>query len=154
MDSNNKNKAKGGKNKNNPSPAHKNFRKEERTAMNRSERRKEKNEMCKQEESFSIKSLISKFVANLFENNYAEADKDLKQIVEAKVRKRIEKASSNAKKKAKGQKPDFLDLDDDGDTDESMKDAAKPSNKKSKAEKKKEFLKRIKNKKNPKKGNK
>jgi hypothetical protein len=104
-----------------------------------------------------IRKLISKFVANLFENNYAEADKDLKQIVEAKVKERIKKASSNAKKKAKGQKPDFLDVDDDGDTDESMKDASKSSKGKkeklSKEENKKRFLEMIKKKKS-KKGNK
>lgn len=104
-----------------------------------------------------IRQLISKFVANIFENNFSEADKDLKQIVEAKTRKKITLTLEAVKKKAKGKKPDFLDLDDDGDTDEPIKDAAKSSKGKkgklSKEENKKRFLEMIKKKKS-KKGNK
>lgn len=111
-------------------------------------------------ESFSVTSLISKFITNIFENNFSEADKTLQTIVEEKTKGRIKKAAKAANDKANGKKPDFLDLDDDNDTDESMEDAAKSSKDKkgkkgklSKEENRKRFLEMIKKKKS-KKGNK
>lgn len=102
-----------------------------------------------------IRKLISNFVANIFENNFAEADKNLKQIVEAKVTGKIRKTSKMVEEKAKGKKPDFLDVDDDGDKDEPMEDAAKSSKGKggklSKEENKERFLKMIASKKGKKK---
>lgn len=157
MESNNKSKSKGGKNKNNPSPSHVNFKKDERKAMNRSVRRKEKNELKNCGEGFSVTSLISKFITNIFENNFSEADKTLQTIVEEKTKARVRKAAKAAKDKAKGKKPD-----DDGDgvpnwADKNPgKDDNASKNKKgklSKAENKKRFLEMIK-KKNSKKGNK
>jgi hypothetical protein len=106
-------------------------------------------------EGFSVTSLISKFITNIFENNFSEADKTLQTIVEEKTKNRVRKAAKAAKNKAKKGKPDFLDVDDDGDTDEPMKTASKgKKGKLSKAENKKRFLEMIKNKKNSKKGNK
>lgn len=118
-------------------------------------------------EGFSVTSLISKFITNIFENNFSEADKTLQIIVEEKTKARVRKAAKAAKDKASGKKPDFLDVDGDNDTDESMEKASKDAKgakgakgaksktgKLSKAENKKRFLEMIKNKKNSKKGNK
>jgi len=89
-----------------------------------------------------IRKIISKFITNIFEKNYSEADKELKNIVEAKIKDRIKKSSKKAKEKMKkNKKPDFLDYDDDGDEKESFSKATKNS--------KKGFKK---NKKNPKSG--
>jgi hypothetical protein len=110
-------------------------------------------------ESFSVKSLISKFITNIFENNFSEADKTLQTIVEEKTKDRVKKAAKNAHNKAKGKKPD-----EDGDgvpdyADEKPgEDDNASKNKKgklSKEENKKRFLEMIaKKKKNSKKGNK
>jgi hypothetical protein len=104
-----------------------------------------------------IRKLISKFLTNIFEKNYSEADKDIKAIVEAKVTEKIKKTSKKVKKDSKGGKPDFLDIDGDGDKSESMKNASKSAKGKkgkaklSKAENKERFFSK---KKNPKKGSK
>ena len=91
-------------------------------------------------ENFSVKSLISKFITNIFENNFFDADKTLQSIVEVKTTDRIKEATKTAKNKAKGGKPDFLDEDDDCDTDESTKTASKDKKGKlSKAENKKQY---------------
>jgi hypothetical protein len=88
-----------------------------------------------------IRNLISKFITNIFEKNYSQADKELKSIVEAKVKEKIKKGAKNAKEKAtKNKKPDFFDLDKDGNKKESFSKAVKDS--------------KGKNKKNFKKGNK
>ena len=58
-----------------------------------------------------IKKLISKFITNIFEKNYSEADKTLKTVVEAKVVEKIEKES----KKVKGKKNPFAKKDVKGD---------------------------------------
>jgi hypothetical protein len=42
-----------------------------------------------------IRNLISKFITNLFEKNYAEANKGLQTIVEAKVKEKIKKTAKN-----------------------------------------------------------
>jgi hypothetical protein len=87
-----------------------------------------------------IRKLISKFITSIFEKNYSEADKELVNIVEAKVKEKIKKASKNAKDKVlKNKKPDFLDVDNDNDKKESFSKAVKDKKK---------------NKKNFKKGNK
>jgi hypothetical protein len=44
-----------------------------------------------------IRTLISKFISNIFEKNYAEANKDLQAIVESKVKSKIKKESSKVK---------------------------------------------------------
>lgn len=86
-----------------------------------------------------IRKLISKFITNVFESNYSQADKELKNIVEAKIKEKIKGASAKAKKKAK------KDYDGDGKL-ESPEEEYKGS--KDKAIKKQKF------KKNFKKGNK
>ena len=40
-----------------------------------------------------IRKLISKFLTNLFEKNYSNANKDLQNIVEAKVKEKIKKTA-------------------------------------------------------------
>ena len=42
-----------------------------------------------------IRKLISKFLTNLFEKNYSEANKGLQTIVEAKVKEKIKKTAKN-----------------------------------------------------------
>jgi hypothetical protein len=44
-----------------------------------------------------IRTLISKFISNIFEKNYAEANKDLQAIVEKKVTEKIKKESGKVK---------------------------------------------------------
>jgi hypothetical protein len=86
-----------------------------------------------------IRKLISKFITNIFEKNYSEADKELKNLVEAKLKEKIKGASAKAKKKAK------KDYDGDGKV-ESAEDEYKGSKNKA--------IKNSKFKKNFKKGNK
>jgi hypothetical protein len=73
-----------------------------------------------------LRKLISKFLTNLFEKKYAEANKDLQTIVEAKVKRKIEKTAKN------------LNLD----TEVKKKTSDKKSSNK-KLSKKEQFLKNI-----------
>jgi spore germination cell wall hydrolase CwlJ-like protein len=75
-----------------------------------------------------IRKLISKFLTNVFEKKYSEADKSLQQVVESKTKEKIEKVAKSKKQPKKGsknQKPDFLDVDGDGDKNEPWKKAKK-----------------------------
>jgi hypothetical protein len=82
-----------------------------------------------------IRTLISKFISNIFEKNYAEANKDLQAIVESKVKSKIKKESS----KVKGAK--YKDSMFDGKEEKNFpkkKGSKKPVSKKQAA-----FLKKI-----------
>lgn len=99
-----------------------------------------------------LRKLISKFLTSLVEKNYAQANDDLKNVVEEKIKQRVKASSDKLNRKKKlaskksecsgkakchcadcedslkeesAAKPDYLDLDDDNDTTESMKSAAK-----------------------------
>ena len=48
-----------------------------------------------------IKKLISKFITNVFEKKYSDADKNLQNIVESKMKEKIEKVSNDVKKEKK-----------------------------------------------------
>jgi hypothetical protein len=42
-----------------------------------------------------IRNLISKFITNLFEKNYSQANSDLQTIMEAKVKEKIKKTAKD-----------------------------------------------------------
>jgi hypothetical protein len=99
-----------------------------------------------------IRKLISKFLTNIFEKNYSEADKDIKAIVEAKVTEKIKKTSKEVEEKSSGKKENPFKK---GKSDKKDKPAKK--GKLSKEENKKRFMEMIakkKGKNNSKKGSK
>ena len=49
------------------------------------------------EDSVNIRSLLSKFVTNIFEKKYSEANSTLSNIITEKVKKKIETATKNKK---------------------------------------------------------
>lgn len=105
-----------------------------------------------------IRKYISKFLTQIFEKNYSEADKSLQNVVESKTKEKVEKMIKAKKSKSKNKKPD-----DDGDgvpnyADKNPgKDDNASKNKKgklSKKENRERFLKMINAKKSSKKGSK
>lgn len=75
-----------------------------------------------------VQKLISKFIANVFEKKYSDADVTLQNIVESKVKEKIEKAS----KKIKGDKNPIENKDSKKDSNKNnffKKDSDKDSNK-------------------------
>ena len=88
-----------------------------------------------------IRKLISKFLTSIVEKNYAKANNDLKQIVEAKVTERVKEVAE----KQKGEK---------GKKKTASKSKTASKGKLSKEENKEKFLKMIKSKKVTKKGKK
>jgi hypothetical protein len=78
----------------------------------------------------SIRNLISKFLTQLCEKNYSEANKSLGQIVEAKTKTKVAKI---AKEKDESSKPAFL----------KKKGADKKDSKKPVSAKQAAFLKKI-----------
>lgn len=79
-----------------------------------------------------IRKLVSKFITNIFEKNYSEANSELKKLVEAKIKEKIKGASSKSKAKK--------DYDKDGKL-ESPEEEYKGS--KGKAIKKSKFKKKF-----------
>ena len=78
-----------------------------------------------------IQENIIKFVDAIIAENYKTAHKFLGVVVENKIKKLIAEASRKShpfKKSAKG-KPDYIDIDNDGNKNESMKQAAKDKKK-------------------------
>jgi hypothetical protein len=59
-----------------------------------------------------IRKLISKFLTSLCEKNYAQANADLKNVVEAKIKTRVSKLVSEKKSspKQKAQRAKFLEM--------------------------------------------
>jgi hypothetical protein len=49
------------------------------------------------EDSVNIRSLLSKFVTNIFEKKYSEANSTLSNIITEKVKKKIETTAKNKK---------------------------------------------------------
>ncbi len=85
---------------------------------------------------------FKKTVASIAKGGSAEDPEAVAAAIgRKKYGKKFQKAAAAGKKLGEDAKPDFLDLDDDGDTDEPMKDAAKDAEPaktdKSKAEKRK-----------------
>ena len=85
-----------------------------------------------------IRNIISKFIANLFEKNYAEANKNLQTIVESKIKTRVasimeasesqSKARENFKKmiaSKKGKSKKSSDKKDGKKLSDKQKDIAK-----------------------------
>ena len=111
-----------------------------------------------------IRKLISKFLTNIFEKNYSEADKDIKAIVEAKVTEKIKKTSEEVKKKSSGKKENPFQKSKSGKKENpfkkdksDQKDKPAKKGKLSKEENKKRFMEMIakkKGKNNSKKGSK
>lgn len=54
----------------------------------------------------SIRKVLSKFLTNLCEKNYSEANKNLEKAVEDKVKGKIKKSANNAKNIAAGKSND------------------------------------------------
>jgi hypothetical protein len=110
-----------------------------------------------------ISKLISKFITNVFEKKYSNADSDLKNIVEAKIKEKVKKTAAGKKSK-KGVVGEAKKPDDDGDNVPNWADKKpgkddnaeknKSGKKLSKKENKDRFMKMIASKKkNSKKGN-
>jgi len=83
----------------------------------------------------NLRKIISEFVTQICEKNYSQADKTLDTVLTEKMKKRIK----NAKEKTQNcgceecnSKPDYIDLDKDRNTKESMKKAAADKKKKTK----------------------
>jgi hypothetical protein len=90
-----------------------------------------------------IRNIISKFIANLFEKNYAEANKNLQTIVESKIKTRVasimEAKEAKESSKVKGAK-------DKGSMFDGKQDKKFPKKKGSKkpvSKKQEAFLKKI-----------
>jgi hypothetical protein len=99
-----------------------------------------------------IRKLISKFLTSICEKNYATANSQLKQVIEAKIKQRVatitEKEESKQNPFVKNKKTETKKKGTN------KKVETKGKKKLSKEENKKRFLEMIKNKKSPKKGNK
>jgi len=52
-----------------------------------------------------IRKLISKFITSLVENNFAQANEDLKKVVEEKVKTRVAKAAKKVEDEADSKNP-------------------------------------------------
>ena len=99
MQSNQKSKTKG-KIKTNPSPSHVKPKKHERKELNRQNRREGKKE-TQEENTSTLRKFLSKFLTNLCEKQYAQAHKDLENIVEAKLERKIKASAAKASKEKK-----------------------------------------------------
>lgn len=53
------------------------------------------------EDSVNIRSLLSKFVTNIFEKNYAEANSTLNDVITEKMKNKIKKTIANKEKHSK-----------------------------------------------------
>lgn len=68
---------------------------------------------------------IVEFIKHLNSDNFSEAEKSIRSVIEEKIKSKMKKQMSKGK-------PDYLDLDKDGDKTESMKKAAKEAKAKKK----------------------
>jgi hypothetical protein len=70
--------------------------------------KKNKNNVDGLEDAVNIRSLLSKFVTNIFEKNYSEANSTLSEIIAEKMQRRIKQAVKAKRVKAKR----VMDTDD------------------------------------------
>jgi hypothetical protein len=95
-----------------------------------------------------IRKLISKFITSLVENNYAQANDDLKKVVEEKVKARVAKTAKKVEAEADKKNP-FAKKGEDKENPFAKKGEKK--GKLSKEENKKRFMEMIAKKKGSKK---
>jgi len=63
--------------------------------------KKNKNNVDGLEDAVNIRSLLSKFVTNIFEKNYAEANSTLNDVITEKMKNKIKKTIADKKKHSK-----------------------------------------------------